>query len=405
MSKTGWIAVVLLCASNAAWLVMWLGGRDEADVAPPTTIELEETIDELQDEIARLKQADPVLIGSASAPAVTPAEETAPATSPGTTPPPKPADDEAARTAAERARAETDRRNAAVAAATAMLRKVMQVEDPAQRAEGLREIGEALEGTDEMLIEYTLSALFSLRDAEVDKSIFQQVVQEHLRSQNGGIRRSALYALFSVEKENADLRVAIESAKDPAPVVRQHSARLLGLYGGRAIAGEAADAVVALLADENPRVRLGTLHGLSGLKVTPAVERKLIELSSASGQDPRVVYKALGELREKSGDVVEALFTGLDHEDRHVRLRAHQGLQRSVQKNEERAVAAGYAGRLEKFVNPKSQREALKLIVRYGDDGLAPQLDRFAENEMVDAGVRELAQKAADYLRQKKPAR
>ena len=49
-------------------------------------------------------------------------------------------------------------------------------------------------------------------------------------------------------------------------------------------------------------------------------------------------------------------------------------------------------------VNPNSHREALKLIVRFGDSSLAPDLQRFAENDLVDPEVRKLAARAASYL-------
>lgn len=412
MTRFTWFVLFLLVASNAAWVLSRDDpkGDDGTDTTDGTfsdaeTVDLERTVADLQDEVARLRGAEPVLLGAGEAErAQDAAPDVADAAATGA------AKTDAAAHAAKRAAVAKDvaRKKAyaaALATAKEMLRKVMQVEDAGLRAEGLREITAALQGDDKELIEYTLSTLYSLRDATFDKSAFQGLVREHLESEDGGIRRSALYALHAVDPEGADVRTAWASANDPDPRVRTHSAKLMSLYGGPELGPESTQAVVQLLEDESLLVRRGTLRGLSNTHVTPDLEQKLIELAADPKMRRETVEFALSQLREKSRTVVDALFAHLEDGNTKVRQRAHWGLQRGVRKSEQHYVATKYAERLGKFVNPKSQREAMQLIARYGDDRLAPQLERFAENELVDEKVRALARKAAEYLLNKKAAR
>ena len=187
--------------------------------------------------------------------------------------------------------------------------------------------------------------------------------------------------------------------------MRQHTARLISLYGGAKLEGEAAETIVKLLGDENHNVRRGTLRGISNAQVTPAIEKQLIEMAGTKEHGHEAVYFGLSQIQHKSRDVVDALLGHLENENRNMRGRAHWGLQRGVAKEQQHYVATQYAERLGKFVNPKTHKEALQLIVRYGDDRLAPQLERFSENDLVDEKTRELARKAAQYLIEKKPAR
>ncbi len=413
MSRAVWIVLLLLLATNAAWVVAWIGGDepDSTDVAD--TAVLEETITELQEELSALRRAEPILIGSNEASGHSTAAEADGGTHPtGERPTPTEEDpaEQAEREAeaAKVAEADAARQKAyeeARAAITAMYSKVMQVADPALREEGLREIAAALRGTDPYLTEYALSALYSLRNVEFERGEFASLARGLLQSENGGIRRSALYALAAMDPEGSDPRVAIDSASDPDPIVRMHTAKLLTLYGGSRIEGDAADAVLLLLEDDDTRVQRGTLRGLAGAQVAPAIESRLIELTTDPSRRQEAVQFGLGPLKEKSREVIDALFTHLGDENGRVRQHAHKGLQQGVPKGEQLYVAKRYADQLGTFVNPKTHREALKLITQYGDASLRPQLEAFAENELVDAKVRALARKAADYLVNKKPDR
>ena len=410
MNKAAWVAVFLLLASNAAWSIVWLSKQDDpatsgaADEAVVDRAVLEQTILQLEGEVERLRQSDPILAGRADEGTVAPQDGATPAPDGSAS-----ADAKAreAKAAAERAlaarKADQAATEVAMEKARAMLKKVMQVQDPGLRQEGLREIADALRGEDAKLIEMTLSVLHSLRTLEkIDRTVFRKLVLEHMDSEHAGVRRSAFYALHATDPESADLRVALKSVDDPAVIVRGHASKLLSMYGNATIEGEAADAVVRLLGDESAHVQRGTLRGLAGTTVAPEVEDKLIEMAAGSPHR-REVVSGLGALNRKSRKVVDALFTHLEDEDHRIRSHAHRGLQRGVDKELQPYVAQRYAGHLEKFLNPRSHQEALRVIARYGDAGLAPQLERFAENELVDPKVREMAHKVATHLAQKKP--
>ena len=407
MTRLSWGLLALLVTSNAAWL---LAGAEEStpNLFDEDTSALQQRVDQLEGELARLREDGPLLMGTAAAAAPgTPTSTSANESDAGATADnaegPTVVQDEAAQQA-EAHRVRQAAVEAARAKASAMLRKVMQVEDADLRAEGLAEIAAALGGDDALLTELALSALYSARNVEFDRSSLIPTVTALLDSENGGIRRSALYALYAVDPEAVDADVLLRRSEDPDPRVRGHIARLLALTEGKTFAGSSGDALLTLLDDEDATVRRGTLRALWEADYPAEVEQRLIKMSDESGPEGReAIYYALSTMPRKSRPVVEALVSRLTHEDQNVRSRVHWGLQRGVPEEHRFYVAEQYLARIGKFVSPASHREALKLIVKYGDETLAPDLERFAANEMVDAGVRDLANRAAQYLVENKP--
>ena len=399
MNRTTWIAVVLLLGSNAAWIASWLGREEPAP--PDTRVELERTIDTLREKVASLeaaapaKDAGPGLVGTGPGEVVPP--------------PPKPEGPEAVNLAEENVKLQEAARLAelrkvqqkALADVKAILAKVMQVKDPALRQEGLDELDAALRGTNQTMVEYALSALHSLRVVGIDKSVFRDTVLDLLRSDSPGVRRSAMYALHATGKKDGDAAFALAGASDEHHLVRMHAVRVLRLYNGGAFEGEAAAALAKLLRDEHDHVRKGTVRGLSGATISGDAERALIELAAQPKDRRDTVQHGLGQLKDKSRAVIDALFSHLGDEDGHVRLHAHQGLQRGIPEAQRPYVAKRYADHLETFVNPKSHTEALRIIASFGDASVVPQLERFADNELVDERVRGYARKAAEILRNK----
>ncbi|MHC5009365.1 MAG: hypothetical protein ACYTG6_00265 [Planctomycetota bacterium] len=414
MNRIAWAAILLLAASNAAWFVAWRERAGSSEAASRDRDETEQTIADLRFEVERLRRAsadvtvsDPAGEGAGGISAA--GEEEIGPTLQGMPPPPEPEPDAeggeaAARTAAEQ---EAIRRaqEAARQRAQEMLEKIMQVRDPVLRQEGLRELADALAGEDPLAKEFALSVLFQSRSIGHDPGTFLPLVERLLDSEHAGIRRSALYALHALDPERADLRLALASATDPDPIVRRHASRILSLYAERDFRGEVGEAVLGLLADENPGIRKETLRGMWGAQVSPEVAERLIEIAGRPAERYDAVYFGLSTLDQKSREVVDALVEALEDDNYQIRQRAHWGLQRSVAEDVQYYVAQRYADHIDQFVNPATHREALRLIARQGDARLAPTLDRFAENELVDPEVRELATRAAEYLRRERPAR
>lgn len=408
MNRAAGLAI-LLVLSNAAWLVAWLGddGRS-ADVAPDRG-ELEETIDGLRAEVAQLRSEGASDAPQAPSDAAFGIDSEGPElVAGGRKPDPEVEEREAARLsaeereAAEAARAKERQAHAeARAKATAMLEKIMQVKDPGLRQEGLRDLEAALAGTDPLMTEYALGALWAMRDLQMDRSAFRSTVLDLLDSEHAGIRRSALYALHATGAVEGDLRFVLEGAKDEDPVVRRHAARILRAYTEGRFAGEAGEALTALLGDEDATVRKGTLRGLWNARVTPEAEAKLIEIASRPTERYDAVYHGLSTLENKSRRVVDVLFECLEDDNHQLRARAHWGLQRGLSEDVQTYVARRYVDHLEKFLNPKSHGEALKVIARYGDASLVADLERFAGNDMIDERVRQWAHKVAEHLRSK----
>lgn len=406
MTRFAWIAAFLLLASNAAWIALWLG-REEAASDPFFEREhLEEQVADLQVEVERLRaEAQPVLpglrgSGEERAPEAEAARESTSPSGPEVDGP-QGRDGEAAAAAEAELRAKREQYAAAREQIKGILARVMQVKDPALRSEGMAELTAALKSTDETLVEYALGALHALRETEIDRSALRSTVVDLLKSDHGGIRRSAMYALHATGMQAADSAHALAGVDDDDPIVRMHVARVLRLYNGGSFEGPAAAALARLLRDDTSHVRRGTLRALHGVQLTDDVERALIEVAARPAERHEAVQHGLSVAKNKSRVVIDALFTHLADENGKIRQRAHWGLQRSIPESQRPYVARGYADRLETFVNPKTHTEALKLIARFGDASLVPQLERFADNDLVEARVREMATKAAEYLRSK----
>lgn len=401
MTKPMGVLLGLLLVTNVAWAVVWMNGQEQTASDEPLFEDArDETIDTLRTEVERLKAERPLI------PETHPTLQARGKTE--TTEKPSVEDTEVATAKA----AEMEKRRAAMKAqqkayaaareqATASLRKVMQIEDPTLRAEGFEELAAALTGSDEYLIEYTLSGIWSAKEIPFDKERFTALIEPLLTSDNAGIRRSALYAIHGVDKDAAEIGLALASAKDPHPTVRQHAARILRMHIGRTVDGESADAIVSLLTDEHANVRKGTLRALWGTEVSSDVESQLLDMAKQPESRHDAVYFGLSTLENKSKRVVDELFTHLLDKNHDTRGRAHWGLGNGVQKDLQPYVAKTYAERLTKFVNPHSHREALKLIVKYGDTTVIPELERFAANDMAEAGVRDLARRAALYIQKR----
>ena len=401
MTRTAWILLMLLVGSNLLWYVSRDQEPDPAASPPGTSGPGDLRALSAEDRariLAELQFLDRELAPSAEAPVL---EVPEPRTAAGAEPAARardegPADDDAAAREARRAH-----QAAVLEQIKATLRKVMQVEDPALRREGLAELADGLRSTDPMLVEYSLSALHSLRVEGVDRGVFRERVLDLLTSEHGGVRRAALYALQATGSRPGDARHALAGVQDESPIVRQHVARVLKLYNGGAFTGEAEDALVALLADETRDVRRGTLRALDGATLGEPAETALIALAEQPEDRLEAVQHGLSRLKAKSRRVIDALFEHLSGDEGRVRLAAHRGLQDGIPPAQQPYVARRYADHLTKFVNPTSHQQALSLIAKFGDASLVPQVERFAENELVDTRVRAMAAKVAEHLRGK----
>ncbi|MDJ0521811.1 MAG: hypothetical protein QNJ90_07020 [Planctomycetota bacterium] len=404
MTRTAWIVLLLLLASNAAWLVVWFDREESVDDPFFEREALEEQVADLQLEVERLKaDAGSALPGLRG---VQPPPETA-------RPGPEPQPDSEQAEPPDGGEASPDPEEAARAAALrkhqgevlehikAVVQKILQVKDPGLRSEGLAELDTALRSTDVTTVEYALSALHSLRATEIDRSGFRATVLDLWSSEHAGIRRSALYALHATGAQSGDLERTLARIDDASPLVRQHLARVVRMHTGGVFEGEAASVLAKLLRDDTRDVRRGTLRALHGTTLPPAAESALIEMATRPAERREAVHHGLSQVKDKSRAVIDALFVHLGDENVAIRARSHWGLQRGIPEDQRAYVARGYAEKLDSFVNPKTHTEALKLIARFGDASVVPQLERFADNDLVDARVRELAAKAVEYLRNK----
>src|SRR6185503_6126850 len=98
---------------------------------------------------------------------------------------------------------------------------VSQLQDPARRAQALREIEVALlSGSPEQQLA-ACGALAQLREVKFDKQPFRAPVLALAQSSSGPLRVKALYALYNTEHRPEDLALALALADDDSPAARE----------------------------------------------------------------------------------------------------------------------------------------------------------------------------------------
>lgn len=382
------LLVALLVASNLAW---WLTRSDgyevEAAPVPPdpdANVELEELQRKLIEAQARIEQLET-------------AQRREPLRAQGPDP---------AVQAARLAQAEEQRKRGEFQLRAFQLTKewseaALQTEDPFRRARAIEALQQALRSGDAAQILAALRTLPRIHAVEFDRTPFRSLVLACFASPEGEVRAAAIGALWSTHSLPEDHALLMELVADPSPEVRGRLAHQLATHHRRKIEGEAADAVLRLLDDADPRVRRATINGLSGIDPAPQVEQRLLELQEDPQWAQDVMYFALSTMTRKSPRVVAALAAALDDSNGEIARRALWGIGYSVPA-ESHAVAADALVRLLASRTDRSVRdECIRLLSMYGSARHVAGLEQFAWRQEPESAIRKQLEQLLEQLRKR----
>jgi len=273
---------------------------------------------------------------------------------------------------------------------------INQFDDAARRLAALEEIRAALVSPDANVQKLACDSLRQVSQVEFDKASFRQPVLTIAQNAEGQLRASALYALYSTQREPSDLELALQLANDEDTEARISAGRLIFHYSDGDLTGRSGEAVLKLLHEDHGRLR-EVLAGLWGAKVSSAIEARLLELSRAKtgelGYD--ALYYGLSTLEDKSAAVVGRLLEAIEKGDT---WRALWGLGHGVPEAQYVQTVVGMRKLFEARVDPSTRADALNLVGKYGDENDIAWLESIRDTPGAQQSVRDAAGRAIQAI-------
>lgn len=263
----------------------------------------------------------------------------------------------------------------------------LQISDVKKRDAAIATIRAAITSADAIDAHAGLIALSQIRDVVFDKKSFREIVLPHLAAKSGAMRLSAMYALAVAGREPGDLDLILTAAEGVTGPERLQLVHPIAMFSDLDLTGKAGDVVLKLIGSDERRDVRQSLSGLWGAKVSPAIEKRLLDL--ANGKDPEnahdAIYFGLSTLRDKSAAVIDRLIAALADPDRENGWRALWGLGQGVLPADEPRVADAVLQLFEARGDAQTRENSLHLLERYGLDRHAAALD----NDASQPGITE----------------
>lgn len=277
-------------------------------------------------------------------------------------------------------------------------KKILQIRNPTLREEGLQALTVLLAGDDPQRTRGALQALIEARDTKLDPDRFRPLILEQISAEDPGVRRTALYALYNVAREDGDISYALSAVDDPSDQVRHSASHLIKMYSEGTIEGDAADGILRLLSQENSRARKEAMRGIWGAKVTQAIQTRLLEIAQSPAERHDAVYFGLSTLNNKSREVVTYLIDALADPNPNVSHRARWGLGYGIPEEDHTFFADALAEKLDLLADRETQLQMIRLIERHGNADQVDRLQTVADNELASESVRQAAEHAIQRL-------
>ena len=295
---------------------------------------------------------------------------------------------------------------------TAWKDAAMQMDDAGRKQQALDEILVALSSADDEEVFAALTGYGSVSQVEFDRSAFRPAIVKLLDHADPMIRRTALGFIAALPPDEGDLARVTAMARDSDEGVRKGVVASLFWLTKGDLTGEAGDTVLGILnlAKAPGRSLIDTMWGA---KMTPELERKLVEFARAPGQpdDEQLayyaVYSCLSTQNNKGPDCVDLLIERLAAEDSYnVGGRAAWGLAYGVQPGLglEKKIADAAVKVWRNRSSPYLRQELMKSIRQYGDASHAAALEEIASAPAIGEEQRKLLSEVAAELRQRPEA-
>ena len=200
----------------------------------------------------------------------------------------------------------------------------LQWNDPALREAAIGKIREAMANRDPATVLLGMKAFTSLYEVDLDKASFRAVIIPHLDSPDETLRRAAWGALqmsgFLPEDAEHARRIARQGGMGEATVY------FLARLEKGDLTGESGKVVEELLDSATGDGVKSVLGGLSGVKLSPALESRVLAMSLDPDTKYDAVYQILSTQLNKSEAVVKRLIEVMNDQNEETSGRAAWGL-------------------------------------------------------------------------------
>jgi hypothetical protein len=180
-----------------------------------------------------------------------------------------------------------------------------QVDDDTLRIGALEAVRAAMAEEDPARVEAALRAFTTVADVRFDRAPFRPEVTRLLAATDPRIRSLAVYALVTIPAEAADLDLLLPFADDPVEQVRSSAFYAITRRCGRTLDGAAAEAALRILSEE--ALIDSALRSLGCSRVSPAIERRFLELYQRPEWRDLVLRFGLCRIEEPSDEVFDLL--------------------------------------------------------------------------------------------------
>lgn len=265
-----------------------------------------------------------------------------------------------------------------------------QLRDSTKRAAAVAAIRAAIGSSDTLQAQAGLIALHQTRNVAFDKKPFRALVLPHLAAADDSMRIAAMVALDAAGREQGDLERILSAAEGIRGEERNQLVHVIATFSDGELIGAAGAAVSKIIASDDRTDVRRSFSGLWGTHVSPAIEKRLLDLSNgpdhANAHD--ALYFGLSTLRDKSEAVIDRLVTALSDPDANNSGRALWGLGQGVPTALQPKVADALLQLIQARSAAHTRHEALRQLRQYGVERHAAALEALAAGSAVDAELR-----------------
>jgi len=279
----------------------------------------------------------------------------------------------------------------------------LQIRDVAKRDAAIAAVRTALQSADPVPAHAGLIALNQLRSATFEKNSFRELVLPHLTAKDGSMQLAAMYALDAVGREPGDLERILSASSDVHAAQRPQWVHVIATFSDGELIGPAGDAVLKLISSDDRRDVRQSFSGLWGTHVSPAIEKRLLDMSNGAdlGNAHDAIYFGLSTLRDKSEAVIDRLIAALSDGDVNNSGRALWGLAQGVPTVLQPRVADTLLQLFEARSDSHTRESSLRSVREYGVERHALALESLAAGAAVDAGMRKSLLETAVAIRRR----
>jgi beta-lactamase regulating signal transducer with metallopeptidase domain/nitrous oxidase accessory protein NosD len=292
----------------------------------------------------------------------------------------------------------------------ALVADMFQLEDAARREAAIERMRTAIYSSDPVQLAMGLVAFTRTGDIQFDRAPYRARLVELLGSDDGNIRSSALLGLNQCGEHPDNLELFIRLADDPSERVRDLVPGLIVAAAKRDLTGRGGETILKLLNQADDKSRLPAIRCLWGVKQSPAIEARIVELSRATfaGGPGRssydAMYYALSTQPNRGEAAVKRCIELLADQDAHnVGGRIAWGFGSGVSKEFQPLVAEAMMRVVESRNDSYLRRQSIDRLRQYGTSSQLPALRALLAKPNVAGEFRQTLESIAAVL-EKRPA-